>query len=131
MGVKKKKLMKKVICSHCGKELKDEKETCPRCGGDAHAITMEINEAVEIPQCIQICRIDEKRHNKEKDRRTMKMEDSYSVNVKKYRNRWMDIDRDKDSYLEIVQDKETGEIVHYCAEPLSQHQGHGSAKRKK
>jgi rRNA maturation endonuclease Nob1 len=51
VGVKKKKMMKKVICSHCGKELKDEKEICPMCGGDAHAITMEINEATEIIQC--------------------------------------------------------------------------------
>ena len=123
--------MKKVICSHCGKELKDEKEICPMCGGDAHAITMEINEATEIIQCTKLCKIDKKRHGKGKDRRIMKMEDSYSVNVKKYRNRWMDIDKDEDSYLEIVQDRETGEIVHYCAEPLSQHQGHGSAKRKK
>ena len=38
------------------------------------------------------------------------------------------IDKPNDSYLEIVVDKETGEILHQCSEPWSDHVGHGSAK---
>lgn len=41
------------------------------------------------------------------------------------------IDRDNDQYLEKITDYETGEVVHHCEEPLSQHQGHGDAKPKK
>ena len=40
------------------------------------------------------------------------------------------IDRAKDWYTELVTDPETGKVVHRCEEPLSEHQGHGSAKRK-
>lgn len=38
-------------------------------------------------------------------------------------------DKRSDKYLEIVTNPETGEILHRCKEPLSQHRGHGSAKQ--
>lgn len=41
------------------------------------------------------------------------------------------IDRDNDVYRETVTDYESGEIIYHCEEPLSEHQGHGSAKPKK
>jgi hypothetical protein len=40
------------------------------------------------------------------------------------------IDREHDVYKEMVTDSETGEIIHQCEEPLTKHQGHGSAKKK-
>ena len=40
------------------------------------------------------------------------------------------IDREKDSYKEIVTDPITGEVTHHCGEPLSKHQGYGSAKKQ-
>jgi len=40
------------------------------------------------------------------------------------------IDRDNDSYFEKITDYETGEIIHHCEELLSQHQNHGSAKKR-
>ncbi len=39
------------------------------------------------------------------------------------------VDREKDWYSETVTDPETGEIVHRCEEPLSEHRGRGSAAR--
>jgi hypothetical protein len=39
------------------------------------------------------------------------------------------IDRDRDYYYERVTDPETGETIHFCEEPLSEHKGHGSAKK--
>ena len=48
--------------------------------------------------------------------------------------KWMQlrriVDRAKDWYEEVVTDPETGKVVHRCEEPLSEHQGRGSAKRK-
>jgi hypothetical protein len=48
--------------------------------------------------------------------------------------KWMQlqriIDRAKNWYKEVVTDPETGKVVHRCEEPLSEHRGHGSAKRK-
>ena len=40
------------------------------------------------------------------------------------------IDRGNDLYHETVTDPSTGEVVHECKEPLSDHHGHGAAKRK-
>jgi hypothetical protein len=41
------------------------------------------------------------------------------------------MDRDADRYIETVTMRETGEVVHHCDEPLSKHQGHGSARQRK
>lgn len=41
------------------------------------------------------------------------------------------IDRDNDAYQETVSDPRTGQIIHHTDEPLSEHQGHGSARSKK
>ena len=40
------------------------------------------------------------------------------------------IDRDKDVYFEKVTDYEDGRTIHHCEERLSEHKGHGSAKKK-
>jgi len=40
------------------------------------------------------------------------------------------IDRRGDAYAEHVFDPRTGVTVHWCVEPLSEHRGHGSAKRR-
>ena len=40
------------------------------------------------------------------------------------------INRDGDSYYERIINKETGEVVREVKEPLSEHRGRGSAKKK-
>lgn len=40
------------------------------------------------------------------------------------------IDRGNDRYIEVVTDFESGEVIHRTDEPLSEHRGHGSAKKK-
>jgi hypothetical protein len=41
------------------------------------------------------------------------------------------IDRENDRYFERVTDYESGEVIHECKEPLSQHLGHGADKKNK
>jgi hypothetical protein len=41
------------------------------------------------------------------------------------------ISRGTDRYFEKVTMCETGEVVHECDEPLTDHQGHGSAKNRR
>ena len=41
------------------------------------------------------------------------------------------IDRRNDRYTEDVTDPETGEVIHHCDEPLTEHRGDGPAKSKK
>lgn len=54
----------------------------------------------------------------------------YSHSRGKHVHRQRVIDRDNDQYFEKITDYETGEVIHHCKEPLSQHQGHGDGKRK-
>jgi len=55
---------------------------------------------------------------------------SFSHSKDKLVHRQRVIDRDNDKYLEKVTDYETGDVIHHCEEPLSKHQGHGSARQK-
>jgi hypothetical protein len=61
-------------------------------------------------------------------------EAKFGADLHRATGRWMErelvIDRENDRYGERVIDPETGEIVYLCEEPLSQHQGHGTAKKK-
>ncbi len=45
--------------------------------------------------------------------------------------RLMSLNKKSDSYSETVTNPETGEVIHHCAEPLSGHRGHGSARSAK
>lgn len=54
----------------------------------------------------------------------------YSYSRSKHVHRQRIIDRENDHYFEEITDYETGEVIHHCEEPLSQHQGHGDAKNK-
>jgi hypothetical protein len=56
---------------------------------------------------------------------------SYSHRYDKVVLREQIIDRENDRYFERVTHYETGEVIHEIDEPLSQHRGHGSAKKSK
>ena len=55
--------------------------------------------------------------------------------LRKRDGKWMDkkrvIDREADTYDEVVIEQETGETVHDCHEALSEHRGHRSAKMRR
>ena len=53
----------------------------------------------------------------------------WSVRFQKFMHKIRIIDRRNGLYLEEVKDPDTGETVHHCAEPLSEHQKHGSDKK--
>jgi hypothetical protein len=54
----------------------------------------------------------------------------YSYSKGKIVHKYRLIDRDNDKYAEKVSDYQSGEIIHQCEEPLTEHFGHGSAKHK-
>lgn len=55
--------------------------------------------------------------------------DEFGVKLQRWLKKVRVIDRENDQYREKVWDPETGEVIHACEEPLSQHFGHGSAKK--
>jgi hypothetical protein len=56
------------------------------------------------------------------------------ANLQRSTGRWMErdlvVDRKNDRYIERVVDPKTGEVIHVCEEPLSEHRGHGTATKK-
>ncbi len=62
------------------------------------------------------------------------MEQTSGDDLWRARGKWMKlerlVDRENDLYRKIIADPETGEVVIRVEKPLSQHRGHGSAKRK-
>ncbi len=63
------------------------------------------------------------------------MEQVVGYDLHRKTGRWMRlqrvIDRVNNWYREIIHDPKTGEIVHQTDEPLTEHQGHGDAKKPK
>ena len=57
--------------------------------------------------------------------------DSLTKKTGKWAHREMYINKKRDNYREIVIDKITGYVLHFTEELLSQHKGHGSAKKRK
>jgi hypothetical protein len=98
---------------------------CPQCGASAPVFEVSASDSAHFHEFAGTKgkRPGKKRPYIETQAGDQKEEDS---------GRWMEkfrrIDRDGDRYDEVVVDQETGEIVHECHEPLSEHWGHGSAK---
>jgi hypothetical protein len=62
---------------------------------------------------------------------TTMSEPSWSHDRQKWLHREKTENRRDNRYTEVVKDPDTGEIVHEVDGPLTDHRGHGSARRKK
>ncbi|QWE17165.1 hypothetical protein [Polynucleobacter sp. AP-Nino-20-G2] len=118
-----------ITCSSCNNLFLENLagSLCPTCGSSAKTIHVEIIEKVNARDGVGM-------KAKRPGERRPYIEDlsipEHSHSLEKIVHRARIIDRDKDRYFEKITDYETGEIIHHCEEPLSQHQGHGSAKKK-
>lgn len=63
-----------------------------------------------------------------KESREKLLGDDYSCQLRKYVRKEKIIGKENDSYIEVVTDKKSGEILHEWREPLSKHKGYGSNK---
>ena len=124
--------MTDATCSKCGARTFDEApekgQPCPICGSMAR--TMNVASRLEIEPNLYI-----KTKSKHRDGgRKVVREETMGDDFYRAKGIWNVIhrliDRAKDWYEETIRSKETGDIIHHCAEPLSKHHGHGSAKCK-
>lgn len=122
--------MDELFCTNCKKKLKteDDDKRCPFCGSVEKTRIIKISDKAEGHEFIRL-RNDEKINKKYKFE--IKFGDDYSISRKKYVDFKMLIDRENNWYAKLVKDKETGEVIRECNEPLKEHIGHGSAKNNK
>jgi PHP family Zn ribbon phosphoesterase len=124
----------KTECSSCGttidttKDTETHKEPCSNCGSTIRKYHPVIEDVVHFYDGWTV-------KGKRRGHKKPFVEDiskpDYSHIRQKLVHKSRLIDRDNDTYREEVKDYQTGEIIHFCEEPLSEHSGHGSAKSKK
>ena len=129
-------LKQTVKCKDCGRILDepsntqiDESAPCPSGGSKPRHFEIGISVTVEAHAKLGI-----KARRGGKSGRPF-LESVSGDDLYRKTGRWMSlervVDRENNKYKEVVSDPETGEVVHHCEEPLSQHKGHGSAKSMK
>lgn len=120
-------------CINCNEVLtedfRDPEIPCPHCGSTARAFSVEIADTVEV---IDTWRM--RGYRAGVSRKRGLFIDSLSGYVAQRGRggaiaqvvRVIDRDRDPPWYTETVTMRDTGEVIHHCSEPLSQHKGHGA-----
>ena len=123
-------------CGKCNAKLPDEvpglatseRTLCPTCNSTARNFAIELKATVGAHA--QLSRKARARGEKKPFIEGKSGDDLYRKT-----GRWSvldrTLDRRKDQYDERIVDKETGEPIRECHEPLTKHEGHGSAKAKK
>ena len=100
---------------------------CRRCGSDKLTVLITVEDEGEAHEQLDLA---VRSGGGGKPVRKVRSGDSYSHDRQKWVELHRDVNRLEDRYHEIVRDLETGEVLHECEEPLSEHQGHGSAKER-
>ena len=118
-------------CVECGRPVAvtDPRQPCS-CGCLAICQPADVQEAVLEKETLNGVHIDPSRNSKEKKRAKFVVGDSLHRKSGKWNVINRDLDRNTNRYKEVVTDPETGVIIHSCEEPLSEHQNHGSPKKK-
>lgn len=120
-------------CRTCGAAIDtaldttDAQTPCQSCGSTERNFNVSIVESATLRDGIgmKVKRVGERRAFRE-----TKGIPSFSYSLEKFVLREQVIDRDKDVYFEKVTDYEDDRTIHHCEERLSEHKGHGSAKKK-
>lgn len=127
-----------VLCSDCNAQLPVEfgqevaGKSCPFCGSKKLRLQLHFRDALELSVYSNMnAKVKDPRLPSKKNPR---LHIFSGDDLRKSDGKWMKkdriIDREKNRYIEKVVDPETGEVVHHCDEPLTEHYGHGSAKPK-
>lgn len=122
-----------VECANCGAEIDivgdtlDRRVPCDICGSNKRVHNLSIVDTLFVRDGLEV---KAKRPSEKKPYVEDKAMPSYSRRLDKHVHHERLIDRDNDVYRETVTDYESGEVIHHCEEPLSQHINHGSAKSK-
>ena len=122
-----------VYCGNCGLKLEEDSSAttenrlpCPLCGSMTRAIKVAV---LDVASCKEKLKTKARPQGRRKPSYEHVKGDDFHRDTKTWRHLDRVIDHDNDEYHEIVKNPKTGEILHECHEPLSQHRGHGAAKK--
>ncbi|MBB3045890.1 uncharacterized Zn finger protein (UPF0148 family) [Litorivivens lipolytica] len=122
-------------CSECGEtsDLQPEENGaifCPLCGGTKGKLDVGFSFGVAAQMdSVRVVGKNDSLPSKKKRRLEYRREHSLTVSTGRMSILERLIDKENDIYREKIIDKESGEIIHSDEEPLTDHTGHGSAKK--
>ena len=127
--------MPDVKCGNCKEELDedsnlppDQRKPCSKCGSLSRCYHVLVNDTIKFHEKLGM----KARHN---SGGKPFFESVVGSDLHRKSGKWMKlertIDRENNHYREVVVDSNTGDVVHFCEEPLSDHQQHGTEKRDK
>jgi hypothetical protein len=122
-----------VQCGDCGRPLDEERnepnrQPCLACGSTCRAFDRNAASTANFNEKLGLKVKDPQLTGKNKIRIEQVCGDELNHSTGKWIKKIRLIDRPNDKYFESVTDAETGETLHQCDQPLSEHYGHGSAK---
>jgi hypothetical protein len=120
-----------VQCGGCGVAVagmahQPDRTRCPRCGSTSRQINLSITEEIHLKEQLGMKAKDPGLPGKRKIRIEQLVGDDLHRNSGKWLKKVRIIDRENNRYFEEVVDPDSGEVMHRCEEPLSDHYGHGS-----
>lgn len=123
-------VLERITCNECGHEFADLEvdSPCPACGCQVRRVDIAVHDTVSLA-LKELVRLKAREVGKKDPVRELVAGDELSWKTGKWMEKQRVIDRRANRYTEKVVDSETGEIVHECNEPLSEHRDRGSARR--
>jgi DNA-directed RNA polymerase subunit RPC12/RpoP len=134
-----------VKCDECDLDLSDlddlsqkERIPCPNCGSKKRNTLLFVKDSIEVHDYVKGKEINPKKREEEgKTGKKAKkpiyefyVGDAFSEILNKYVHKTRIIDRENNSYKEVITDEESGKVIHKTEEKLSEHFGHGSDKKQ-
>lgn len=126
--------MRTCTCDNCHQIIEDESlKSCPFCGHVGKTVNLTITENVRIYDSLNGSVVSEE---KGKSKRKYVIKEFFCGHEKFIRTgqvvyKIRIIDREHSEYYERVTRACKNDLIHFCWEPLKQHYGHGSDKKKK
>jgi Zn finger protein HypA/HybF involved in hydrogenase expression len=122
-----------VICKVCEARLDEsasapaeERQPCPNCGSLERHFALTLEGKVNVHSSLGY---KAKSGAKGKPFMEVKQGDSYSTSRGRFMHLLQIVDRRKNRYRKLVTDPETGEVLRDVDKPLTEHTGHGDARR--
>ena len=122
------------VCAVCSTSIDvsantpDKRVTCADCGSTKRR--HDASGHLEASPARISLRLKAKGPGEKKARLEVRTGASQSHSLGKLVDHYRLIDRGNDRYIESVTDYESGEVIHQSNELLSEHHGHGTAKKK-
>lgn len=115
-------------CTDCGEMWEKTDKKCPKCGSPYHTKVLSVSDNVSISDMMR--GKGSKKPGVKRRPFEFKAGVEHQRKLKKQVYRYYKTDREHDCYSEMVIDLETGATIHQCDEALSDHRGHGNAKKE-